>query len=75
MINGVCREGTNIEQLYKEEKINSKNVILLSDLVKLQNNKLQNKTIFFNPMGMAIFDIAIASVVYNNKILKEHKNG
>lgn len=71
----VCREGTNIEQLYKEEKINSKNVILLSDLVKLQNNKLQNKTIFFNPMGMAIFDIAIASVVYNNKILKEHKNG
>ncbi len=58
----VCRENTDIEVLAKEKGLKQKDTYNLVDVVF--NNcltKLKNNNIMFNPMGLAVFDIAIAS--------------
>ncbi|WP_254563167.1 2,3-diaminopropionate biosynthesis protein SbnB [Dyadobacter diqingensis] len=59
----VCRENTDIERMYKAELISKADTTSLSEL--LLNNSFKNlkkdDVIMFNPMGMAVFDIAIAS--------------
>lgn len=63
----VCRENTDIENFHKEnglKRIDTKSIV---DIVV--NNCLKsyakNDSIMFNPMGMAIFDIAIASYYFD----------
>lgn len=58
----VCRENTDVELFHKEKNLQKGQVKVINDIVV--NNCLKfyakNTPIMFNPMGMAIFDIAIA---------------
>lgn len=58
----VCREKTDIEYFYKEKGLQKEDTKSIIDVVI--NNCFRsydiNMPIMFNPMGMAIFDIAIA---------------
>lgn len=60
--NEVCRENTDIEVFHKEKKLQKESTKSIVDIVV--NNCMRfyakDSTIMFNPMGMAIFDIAIA---------------
>ena len=56
----VCREKTDIEMMHKEKGLNKENTKSIVDVVC--NNCLadypKKESIMFNPMGMAVFDIA-----------------
>ena len=56
----VCREKTDIEMMHKEKGLNKENTKSIVDVVC--NNCLadypKEESIMFNPMGMAVFDIA-----------------
>ncbi|WP_438348035.1 2,3-diaminopropionate biosynthesis protein SbnB [Paenibacillus sp. FA6] len=59
----VCRENTDIEQLHREHGLTRDATFTLTDMV-CRNGFAgvdRNDTIFFNPMGLAAFDIAIAT--------------
>ncbi len=59
----VCREGTTVERLYNQKMISPSDSIRLADIVVGNRNMMNDaniRTIFFNPMGMAVYDIAIA---------------
>ncbi|NMO96070.1 2,3-diaminopropionate biosynthesis protein SbnB [Paenibacillus lemnae] len=58
----VCRENTDIEQLHLQHDLQKKDVGTLADAVcrGLLNQAGQQETVFFNPMGLAIFDIGTA---------------
>jgi 2,3-diaminopropionate biosynthesis protein SbnB len=56
----VCRENTDIEIMHKEYSLQSEDVLDIVDV--LCDEKLpdpSDKVMMFNPMGMAIYDIAI----------------
>lgn len=59
----VCRESTDIEKLHLELGLNQDDTFTLCDMVIA--NRLadydNNDSIFFNPMGLAAFDVAIAA--------------
>lgn len=58
----VCRENTDIELLHTRLGLQKRDVITLADVV-LQRKLLQTdrrEPVFFNPMGLAVFDIGIA---------------
>lgn len=66
----VCREKTDIEMLHIEkglEKDDTKSIIdiLCDDGFK---NYTKDDVIFFSPMGMAVFDIAVSSYYVNKAI-------
>lgn len=58
----ICRENTDIEQFFLKKNLRKKDTFSLTDF--LDNKQLANikklKNIMFNPMGMGVFDIAIA---------------
>jgi ornithine cyclodeaminase len=58
----VCRENTDIERFHLEKDLNKNNAATIVDLLDAAwiNSIEQTQAIMFNPMGMAIFDIAIA---------------
>jgi len=58
----VCRENTDIEHMYLEHGLVEPEVYSLSDVVnqELIESSKSTDTIMFNPMGMAIFDMAVA---------------
>lgn len=62
----VCRENTDIEVMHRENNLQQEDSLSIVDVVC--NRSLQEqpseRTIFFNPMGMAIFDVAISSYYY-----------
>ncbi len=70
----VCRENTDIEMFHKECGMNQNSSISIEEIVCEERMKSfsRRSTIMFNPMGMATFDIAIASyyydLAYENKI-------
>jgi N-[(2S)-2-amino-2-carboxyethyl]-L-glutamate dehydrogenase len=62
--NEICREGTDIENMFLKGLLNVQDVISIIDVVRRQElNKrfTQGDVVMFNPMGMAVFDIAIAA--------------
>ncbi|MFC9538778.1 2,3-diaminopropionate biosynthesis protein SbnB [Lysinibacillus sp. NPDC056959] len=63
----VCRENTDIELMYKTRGLQKEDTYSIIDVVC--NNQMERlplkEAIMFNPMGMAIFDIAIAAFYYN----------
>ena len=63
----VCREKTDIELMHKKLGLNKVCTKSIVDVVC--NNCLaecdKDKTIMFNPMGMAVFDIATGNYYYN----------
>lgn len=59
--NEVCREKTDIEMFHKVNGLTEFNVRLIQDVLDGFLNKLDDdQPIMFNPMGMAVFDMAIA---------------
>ena len=62
----VCREGTDVERFSLEKGLNENMVKTITDIVCEDGFKdyNQDKTVMFNPMGMAVFDIALAEYYY-----------
>lgn len=62
----VCREDTDVEQFKLNRSLLKENTRSIIDIVcKDAFYNIASKTpIMFNPMGMAVFDIAIATVMY-----------
>lgn len=59
----VCRENTDIENMHKIRSLQENDVMTISDVVcrsSIESTK-NEQVIMFNPMGMGIFDIAIAT--------------
>lgn len=69
----VNRENTDIEYYYKQGKICKKDSISLCDIYRkgLDAFFAQHSCIFFAPMGMGVFDIAIATYYYRKAIIKK----
>jgi len=70
-----CREKTDIEMMNKEKGLAKEDVktiidIVCNDCIRYYDLK---ETVMFNPMGMAIFDIAIGRYYYNKS--KDFKVG
>lgn len=58
----VCREDTDIEMFHKVNGLQENQVKLMHDVLNGFLHTLDNdQAIMFNPMGMAVFDMAIAS--------------
>ena len=68
----ICRENTDIERMHLERNLQASDCSSISDLVnkRIVQNSKSNDTIMFNPMGMAIFDMAIAKHYYDTAIDK-----
>ncbi len=64
----VCRQQTDIERMHLEKGLQEKDTHSIVDVV--ESNclaKLQvDQPVMFNPMGMAVFDIAIGTHYYNS---------
>ncbi|EKS7869205.1 2,3-diaminopropionate biosynthesis protein SbnB [Bacillus bombysepticus] len=69
----VCREKTDVERMHLERGLQKEDTVSIADVVirgALQNFPY-DKAILFNPMGMAIFDVAIAAYYYQRAREKE----
>lgn len=68
----VCRENTTIENWHINYGLQQEQVRTLTDVVSKEciKNYSDTENIMFNPMGMAVFDVAIASYYYK-KAIKE----
>ncbi|NRR00834.1 2,3-diaminopropionate biosynthesis protein SbnB [Brevibacillus sp. RS1.1] len=66
----VCRENTDIEIMHLERGLQKEDTKSITDIVCLDQMKEfpQDEPIMFNPMGMAIFDIAIAAYYYKQAL-------
>jgi len=70
----VCREKTDIEMFHKVNGLTEDGVKLLQDVLNGCLQTLEKEQpIMFNPMGMAVFDMAIAS--YYLTLAKESNTG
>jgi len=69
----ICRENTDIEQMHLKHGLTKKDTNSIGDLVKdgILENKVNNGAIMFNPMGMSIFDIAVAKLLYEQAANQE----
>lgn len=66
----ICRENTDIENAHLQYGLAQRDVLEMTDILDPKNiSGLEQKTFMFNPMGMAIFDIAIAKY-YDNLAVK-----
>ncbi len=70
----VCRENTDIELLHLQYDLQESDVLTLADIVL--RNRLAvvgaEESIYFNPMGLGIFDIALAGY-YWKEALRSNK--
>ena len=65
----VCRENTDIEIAHKKCGITKNEVIEIKELASDWNFIDSDKqVVMFNPMGMAVFDIAIAKYFYDQSV-------
>ncbi|WP_340199334.1 2,3-diaminopropionate biosynthesis protein SbnB [Ascidiimonas sp. W6] len=69
----ICRENTDIEAMHKECGLQKEDTYSIIDVVVNDClEKLVNKTsVMFNPMGMSIFDMAVAKVFYTNSVAQK----
>jgi N-[(2S)-2-amino-2-carboxyethyl]-L-glutamate dehydrogenase len=65
--NEICRENTDIKHMNNAGLLNEEDVYSIGELVcnNLFSNLKNSDVIMFNPMGMAIFDIAVAKYYYD----------
>lgn len=63
----VCRENTDIEKMHREFGLQEKDTLSFTkqSLSSLFAGLTADDVVMFNPMGMAVFDIAIANLYYN----------
>ncbi len=66
----VCRENTDIENFYKMKGLKKEDTVTFMEVI--MENKLKDipekQNIMFNPMGMAVFDVAIGRYIYNKSV-------
>ncbi|HEX2855024.1 MAG TPA: hypothetical protein VHO24_17450 [Opitutaceae bacterium] len=64
----VCRKETDIELMHQQCGLEEKDALTFVDVVTRNAivNRPENSTVMFNPMGMAIYDIAVAAL-YRDK--------
>ncbi|TCP67310.1 2,3-diaminopropionate biosynthesis protein SbnB [Baia soyae] len=62
----VCRENTDIEVMHHERNLQKEDTYSIVDVVchDAMNKLPAEQAVLFNPMGMAIFDVAIATYYY-----------
>jgi len=60
----VCREETDIEMMHLERGLKREDAIALAELGARVPALAETDTVMFNPMGLAIFDIAVAQWYY-----------
>ncbi|MCX6318727.1 MAG: 2,3-diaminopropionate biosynthesis protein SbnB [Bacteroidetes bacterium] len=62
----VCREKTDIEMMHINEALNREQVYTMEAITsgKFFETHIPEQPVMFNPMGMAVFDIAIATYYY-----------
>ncbi|HVI43868.1 MAG TPA: hypothetical protein VM802_03335 [Chitinophaga sp.] len=63
----VCRENTDIENMHKTTGLEKGDTLSIADIIytKALQQATPDAVIMFNPMGMAIFDIAVGGYYYN----------
>ncbi|TRX32538.1 2,3-diaminopropionate biosynthesis protein SbnB [Flavobacterium sp. ZT3R18] len=72
----VCRENTDIEQMYLNEGLIKEKTFNLVDIFykNLMPSIAEDDVIMFNPMGMAVFDIAVGTYYYLTALEKNIGN-
>ncbi|MFD2587082.1 2,3-diaminopropionate biosynthesis protein SbnB [Croceitalea marina] len=60
----ICRENTDIELMHLEHGLQKEDVFNIYDDFESKLTDVDNKIIMFNPMGMAVFDMAISQDYY-----------
>ncbi|KIO74910.1 ornithine cyclodeaminase [Pedobacter lusitanus] len=70
----VCRENTDIENMHKKYALAKEDTSSIIDVVcnHVSHSWKESDIVMFNPMGMAVFDIAIGGLFYN-KAIKQGK--
>ncbi|MGO4294960.1 2,3-diaminopropionate biosynthesis protein SbnB [Chitinophaga sp. RAB17] len=67
----VCRQNTDIENMHKVMGLEKQDTLSIADIVcKDALSGKDDAVIMFNPMGMAIFDIAVGGYYYQQAIRK-----
>ena len=68
----VCRQNTDIENMHKKMGLQKEQTLSLSDIICHHPINIENadQVIMFNPMGMAIFDIAVGGYYYRSALEK-----
>ncbi|WP_298511911.1 2,3-diaminopropionate biosynthesis protein SbnB [uncultured Kordia sp.] len=61
----VCREKTDVEMMHLEEGLQREDTITIGDYIFDKKKIDKSKNIMFNPMGMALYDMAVAEYIYN----------
>lgn len=66
----VCREKTDIEIMHLKRGLKKSDTYNICDIVirGVMNNFPKKEAVLFNPMGMAIFDLAIATYYYRRAL-------
>lgn len=60
----VAREKTNVESLYKLGKLTKEDTIDIYDYLAVDDKEMLKGSYFFNPMGLAVFDVAVGEYMY-----------
>lgn len=68
----VCRENTDIEHMHIEKGLEKEDTYQITDILSTGNffNLKSEEVVMFNPMGMAVYDIAIGSFFYKKALEK-----
>lgn len=68
----VCREKTDIEMMNIEKGLSAEGTKSIIDVVEgnCMSQYAQDETIMFNPMGMAVFDVAMGAYFYRKALEK-----
>lgn len=66
----VCRENTDIENMHRQKGLRKEDTKSIADIVCRDGMKdyYSSDTIMFNPMGMAIFDVAMGAYYMQNAV-------
>jgi N-[(2S)-2-amino-2-carboxyethyl]-L-glutamate dehydrogenase len=60
----ICRENTDIERMHRYQGLQKEDTLPLTEVYRNWAKVKKNLPVFFNPMGMAVFDIATATYYY-----------
>ncbi len=63
----VCRENTDVEMMTRYHGLTESDTYDIGEFLNLKMEK-NNEVIMFNPMGLAVFDIAIAKYYFNRSV-------
>lgn len=68
----ICREKTDIEMMHKEKGLKKEDTRSIVDVVvhRCMSDFPPNQAVMFNPMGMAVFDMAAAAYFYRQASVK-----